>query len=435
MGQTGHKNRRGQGPWLATLCVPVLIIAALSQPALAAPGSLDTSFDTDGIVITPFNSFYNSSVSSVVTQSNGKIVAAGSTETANGDAFALARYMPNGALDTSFDYNGKVNTLIGYPYSGARAVAIQSNGRIVAAGFAVIGSHTEFALARYMPNGELDTNFHGDGKVTTPFGSGARASSIAIQPNGKIVVAGEALIGGSYDFALARYKVNGNLDSSFSGGKVNTPFGTHDAHAYSVAIQSDGKIVAAGDMFNGTYERFALARYKSHGAPDNTFSGGKVMTSFGPRNASAASVAVQPNGKIVAAGRALNGSNNDLFAIARYKSHGAPDNTFSGGKVTTSINSYSDVTATAVAIQSNGRIVAAGQAFNGTHSEVAITRYKVNGILDGTFGTGGKVTTSINNQDASAKSVTLQSNDGKIVAAGQVYSGNNYEFVLTRYDV
>jgi uncharacterized delta-60 repeat protein len=128
--------------------------------------------------------------------------------------------------------------------------------------------------------GDLDITFDGDGKVTTDFGSNLydRANSIAIQSDGKIVVAGESSNGSNPDFALARYNSDGSLDTAFDGdGKVTTAVGSFDDYANSVAIQSDGKIVVAGSSYNGSNTHFALSRYNSDGSLDTTFDGdGKV---------------------------------------------------------------------------------------------------------------------------------------------------------------
>jgi len=204
---------------------------------------------------------------SVALQPDGKIVVAGY---AGGD-FALARYNSDGALDTSFGSGGKVTTDFGGSYHpDGFSVALQPDGKIVVAGYA----GGDFALARYNSDGALDTSFGSGGKVTTDFGGSDAGYSVALQPDGKIVVAGYA----GLDFALARYNSDGALDTSFgTGGKVTTDFSGGRDVGYSVALQPDGKIVVAG--YAGV--DFALARYNSDGALDTSFgSGGKVTTDF-----------------------------------------------------------------------------------------------------------------------------------------------------------
>jgi uncharacterized delta-60 repeat protein len=363
---------------------------------------LDASFDSDGIVTTDFGG--TDQIWSVAIQSDGKIVVAGQSDS----EFGLARYTTAGALDTTFGSGGIVTTII----SGTDrvlSVVIQSDGKIIAAGY----SNNNFALARYTTAGALDTTFDSDGIVTTDFGSTDQIWSVAIQSDGMIIAVGSS----NDNFALARYTTTGALDTTFdTDGKVTTDFGSTD-RAHSVAIQSDGMIVAVGDSYSGTDYDFALARYTTAGALDTTFdTDGKVTTDFGSTD-QIWSVAIQTDGKIVAVGK----SDTD-FALARYTTAGALDTTFdTDGKVTTDFGSTD--WAHSVAIQSDGKIIAAGYSNN----NFALARYTTAGALDTTFDTDGKVTTDFGSTDR-AHSVAIQS-DGKIVAAG--FSNNN--FALIRY--
>ena len=284
---------------------------------------------------------------------------------ANAD-FALARYNPNGSLDTSFSGDGKQTTDFGDPHYGtdfgAYDVALQPDGNIVAVGRSGNG---DFALARYdATDGSLDTSFSGDGKETTDLGGWEHGRAVAIQ-NGKIVVAGTSLHGADGNFALARYNPDGSLDTSFSGDGIQTSdFGVrHDAHA--VAIQADGKIVVAGvsDSDDGN---FALARYNDDGTLDPSFSGdGWQTTDFGGRDYGH-SMALGADGRIVVAGESAVD-----FALARYNPDGTLDTSFSGdGKTTTDFGGLDR--AFDLALQPDGKIVAAG-THNGTF---ALARYE-----------------------------------------------------------
>jgi uncharacterized delta-60 repeat protein len=211
-------------------------------------------------------------------------------------------------------------------------VAIQSDGKIVADGFAVSGGADVFALVRYDTLGHLDTGFgpSHDGTVTTPVGDGSSSAANAIALDGsQILAVGGAFTGANDDFAAARYNADGSLDTAFgSGGKVDTPFAGVDAEATAVAIQSDGKVVLVGRSggFLGLppySAQFALARYSATGTLDTTFgSGGQVQTSLGDgSDAEARAAAIQSDGKIVAAGFAKQSSPDgvtDNFAVARY---------------------------------------------------------------------------------------------------------------------
>jgi uncharacterized delta-60 repeat protein len=287
-------------------------------------GSLDASFSGDGKLTTDFTR-HEDFAFAIVIQADGKIVVTGDAGVGGrSETFALARYKPNGSLDATFGGDGKVTTdFTAYPDDG-NALAITTNGKIVVAGGAGFGDPNEkFALARYNPNGSLDVTFGGDGKVTTNFSMHPDvAFALALQTDGRIVVAGGSSLGTRFnpEFALARYKPDGSLDTSFGGdGRVITDFTPYDDGAYGMAIQADGRIVTAGLSGNdGANPKFALARYRSGGALDTSFGGdGKVTTDFTAEFDSAFSVGIQANGKIVAAG--LSGGSKPQFALARYR--------------------------------------------------------------------------------------------------------------------
>jgi uncharacterized delta-60 repeat protein len=222
------------------------------------PAELDPTFGGTGKVTTDFAGSDDSAYS-VTLQADGKIVAAGSSAPVSD--FAVVRYNTDGSLDTSFGGTGKVRTDV-ISYDVATSVAIQTDGKIVVAGYAS-GSNYDFALVRYHTDGSLDTSFGGMGKVTTDFGSDDFASSVAIQADGKIVATGSSGGLSNNDFALVRYNSDGSLDASFGGtGKITTDFGSRaEDQARSVTIQADGKIVAAGYSGHTATHDFALVRY------------------------------------------------------------------------------------------------------------------------------------------------------------------------------
>jgi uncharacterized delta-60 repeat protein len=288
-------------------------------------------------------------------------------------------------------------------------------------------------------SGSLDTGFGKSGIVTTSIGSGDDAAhALGIQSDGKIVVAGNSSNSNSSknDFALARYNTDGSLDTGFgTGGIITTSIGSINDAASALGIQSDGKIVAAGSSYNGSKYDFALARYNANGTLDTGFgTGGIVTTSIGSNN-DYANALIQSDGRIVVAGRSFNSSSNKYdFALVRYNANGTLDTTFgTGGIVTTSIGSGSIYDyAYALGIQPVGKIVVAGYSYNGSKYNFALVRYNANGTLDTTFGTGGIVTTSIGSSDDAAHALGIQS-DGKIVVAGSSY-GSKYNFALVRYN-
>ncbi len=332
-------------------------------------GTLDPTFGGDGKVTTDFGGV-NDWASALALQPDGKIVVAGRSDARGNEGLALVRYLPDGTLDATFGSNGTLLT----DFESATALALQPDGKIV-----VAGASGDFALARYLPNGTLDTTFGSNGMVLTDFGGGSNdhGGALALQSDGKIVVAGYSDASGSTAFALARYLPNGTLDATFSGdGKVLTNFGSgSEAFAFDLALQSDGKIVVSG-VSTASGADFALARYLPNGTLDATFGGdGKVTTDFGG-NAAAHVLALQPNGKIVVAGFSGAGDTPD-FALARYLPNGTLDATFGGdGKVTTDFGRYEN--ATAIAIQPrDGRLVVAGDSSDdeGFGHTFALARY------------------------------------------------------------
>ena len=361
-------------------------------------------------------------------------MAGGSSISESGGLFALARYRPNGTLDTTFGGDGRVTTDVGGGI--AHAVALQPDGKIVVAGSSTGPFNGgDFALARYLPSGTLDTTFGGTGLVTTDFGGFADiAIAVMLQPDGKIVVAGRATsnpVTGHTDFALARYLPNGTLDTTFGGdGRVTTAFEDHST-AVAVALQLDGKIVAIGEANNlSTGNRdFALARYHPNGTLDTTFGGdGRVTTAF-ERDAAAADLALQPDGKIVLAGGV--GFPPDI-ALARYLPNGTLDTTFGGdGRVISNVGDAAF--ASAVALQSDGKIVVAGQASSNDVVGFGLARYHPSGTLDTTFGGDGLVITDIGVGGSRASALAIQPHDGRLVAAGLAILDNNLDFALARY--
>ena len=409
-----------------------LVVGSL---AAAFPGAPDATFGSGfGTVITPIGSGTDVAYS-LALQPDGMIVVAGACSNGTDYDFCLARYLANGALDTNFNGTGKVITAIGNGNDGAYSIALRPDGRIVVAGSCLNGTTYDFCLARYLASGALDLSFNGTGKVMTAIGSGNDAAySVALQPDGKIVVAGRCSNGTNTDFCLARYLASGALDLSFnSTGTVITMIGSGGDVARGVALQPDGKIVVAGYCVSGTNYDFCLARYLASGTLDLSFNGsGTVMTAIGVGDDYAISLALQPDGKIIVAGVCSNGANSD-FCLARYLANGTFDTSFnSTGKVITPIGSSDDY-GYSVALQPDGKIVVAGYCSNGANLDFCLARYLANGTLDTSFGSTGKVITAIGSSTDVANSAALQP-DGKIVVAGYCSNGSNDDFCVARYD-
>ena len=270
---------------LLVLAFTALIV--LPRPVHASDGDLDTSFGIGGRV-----SSRSESANATAIQPDGKIVVAGSVlSTSPGAAdFALVRYNSNGSLDTTFGIRGRVTTDFSGRGDGALALAIQSDGRIVAAGSTRNLYDNDFALARYNRTGSLDTTFGTAGKITTDLsGSGDSIYAIAIQADGKVVATGEMRATPGPDLSpygvIVRYNSDGSVDTGFGiDGRVTTDLPNGSTSAHAVAIQADGKIIAAGTFASSNRQsdyRGLLIRYNTDGSLDKTFGDrGKSQPTF-----------------------------------------------------------------------------------------------------------------------------------------------------------
>lgn len=414
------------------------LVFLVARPCVAAPGDLDPTFNGTGTVTNAVGPADDMSFG-IAVQPDGKILMTGySTRSADiGSIYdvALVRYNADGSLDTNFNGTGKIITVIGIGRSMGNGVAVQADGKILVGGRASDGTN-HFAMARYNTNGVLDATFgtNGNGKVITHVGAVEDyGESVAVQADGKILVAGFAKNVADYDFAVVRYLTNGVLDTSFSAdGMVTTAF-SGDDRATSVALQSDGKVVVAGYAGSGGYD-FAVARYTTAGALDPAFGGGfgKVSTPVGTSTDYGQAVAVQSDGKILVAGTTYTGTNDDV-AVVRYTTAGALDATFgTGGKVVTPVGAGND-SGESIALQPDGKFVVAGSATVGSTICFALVRYATNGVLDTTFGTGGKVTTPFGTRHGTGAGVAVQA-DGKILVGGACTDFASGDFALARYD-
>jgi uncharacterized delta-60 repeat protein len=375
---------------VAALSFALALLAAFLTPTLAQaakPGDLDRSVGDDGWVSPRIVA--HEYADAVAIDFHKRIVAAGAA--ADNSLFGVARYRRSGRLDHSFSGNGKLTTEFpgsGIVFQWASSVAVDSRGRIVAAGGkctyddypqeggTIIGCETP--IARYMPDGSPDTSFSGDGTVATDFGGTSRANSVAIDSQDRIVVAGEGIV--------ARYRQNGTLDPSFGTGGIATL--PTPAYLNSVAIDSQGRIVALGDRPAGDGYRFVVMRFLSDGRPDPSFgNGGKLVR---PEEGLAYALAIDSKDQIMAAGGTLSqaGEPGD-FRLAFYKEDGTRVRRWDGtGEVTTSFHDRHSAHVLSVGFDSRGRIVAIGAMGHA----YALARYRRDGSLDRSFSGNGKAT-------------------------------------------
>lgn len=376
----------------------------------------------------------------VAIQSDGKIIVAGTSINDLDNDFAVVRYNSDGSLDTTFSEDGMVVTDFGSKHDYGIAVALQSDNKIVVAGTSKNDLDIDFAVARYNSDGSLDASFDEDGRVTTDFGGNDdRGNAVVIQSDGKIVVAGYSYNPSGGDFAVARYNADGSLDTSFGvDGMVSTDISIDDK-GRAVALQPDGKIVVAGDIDSYFYADFAIIRYNSDGSLDTSFDeDGKETTDFGTYKSyvSGNYIAIQSDGKIIVPGTSGVGfipyppfyylDNAFDFLVARYNNDGSLDTSFNeNGMVTTDLRSGNDY-GHAATIQADGKIVMAGRI----DGDFAVVRYNDDGSLDTSFDEDGKVTTDFGGNREGGNAVAIQE-DGKIVVAG--YS--DLSFAVARYNI
>ena len=430
-----------------------LLAMLVSLPiAWAADGDLDSSFGNGGQVMTDINKSTDIA-DAVAIQSDGKLVVVGQTYKNNdytGEDFVVTRYNSNGTLDTTFGRGGKVRTDFPGLAAVPSSVVIQPDGKIVVAGgaFPLFTFLGDFKVVRYLPNGKLDRSFGEEGIVTSSFpGQGSYAFAVALQSDGKIIAAGTDFVdfssedNSNTDFAIARYNTDGSPDPTFGGGtgQLTTDFDGFNDDAFSILIQADGRLVAVGSAKNPTnFYDFAATRYLADGTLDTTFGdAGKVRTDFGDHGFDQARSAVLlPDGRIVAAGFAItqNGA-FQKFAVARYTANGTLDTTFSGDGLTQIDFGSCCQSANKLLLQNDGKIITVGYAnTESSDSDFLLARLTSNGALDQSFGVGGKVRTSFGDLNGGANGGALQS-DGKIVAVGfqATFSNQWSKIALARY--
>jgi uncharacterized delta-60 repeat protein len=397
----------------AVRVVPGPIGGPTAPSTKKSSGDLDVSFAGTGA----FWTLLGEEGTAVAVDAGGGIVVAAHSAVR---AFAILRYNSDGTLDTTFGSNGVVA-----PFDGlggqVRAMVIQPDGRIVAGGFAGGG----FALARLLPDGSYDASFGSGGQVLSDVFPGASelALAMALQADGRIVLAGQADGGAGIAVTLARYNSDGSLDATFGAGGVAVS-GIPGA-ANAVAVQPDGRIVVAGLSF-------LVTRFDADGTLDAGFgSGGSVAVPFGPVGSSEAfAILVQPDGRIVAAGATYDAIGESGFALARLDPDGTLDKGFGhGGMVTTDFyGGPAGARALILQLQSDGRLVAAGEGLasrqSSTSLDFALARYETTGALDRSFGKSGRATADIGGSYPDMARALAAQPDGRLVAAGTIHITN-----------
>ncbi|MGI8714933.1 MAG: hypothetical protein ACR2NR_17490 [Solirubrobacteraceae bacterium] len=430
---------------LAVLAIP---------PALAqtpAPGSAVTSFGASGIASAgPGVRLFGTAV-----QTDGKALAVGESGLPSALDLVLVRFTANGVLDPKFGSGGVVHgpAIAGLLGTGSlgRAVAIQPDGKIVVVGTSTVpdgSATTGILIERFNSNGAVDTTFGTGGAVTALAHSLADGYAVAVQPNGQIIATGSANAAGSGGVtprvAVVRLNANGSLDPSFgSGGASVLDFGSFST-ALTVALQSDGKIVIGGSQSPGLQVQNALiARLTPSGAPDPSFGSGGAYAhqyAIGAASSTFDALAIQSNGSIVAAGSATQGNTGANAIVARFTTAGTPDGSFGGGVVAQPSASGTVIGGTipgvtGVGLAHNGDIIAGGSVAQAGFSHIAVWAFKPTGALDTGFGTAGTVATSLGATTSGTGNALAIGPAGQVVVAGDAKAITGvYSGVETAYN-
>lgn len=410
----------------------ITVCLSVAGNCTAQDGTLDVSFGSGGIVqtVSTHEAF------GMTIQPDNKIIVAGSIYMGSGnDDIAIVRYNSNGSLDNSFGSNGIINVDFNGKNDAASSIVLQSDGKIIVVGSAQNSSNnnSDIAVIRLNSNGTLDNSFAINGKYQLDVDgfAGDKAVDVRLQSDGKIVLAAMAGTDMFAKIAVLRLNTNGSLDNTFDGDGILKAFSFGSftlSYPLSLALQSDGKILIAGSKNNN----FAVARLNTDGSLDNTYGTSGIFS--GTDMSSASRIYLQSDGKLLAT---YSHASQTSIIVIRLNSNGTMDTGFgTSGKVSTALGTPSTYDfALDLAIQPNGKIIVAGSSYStSTISDFVVARYNSNGTIDNTFGatSNGTVITSVATTDEDrGKAVKLQS-DGKIVVAGSKCTGS-CDFVLLRY--
>jgi uncharacterized delta-60 repeat protein len=409
----------------------VVLPGALSA---RADGMLDPSFGSGGLVTTAFppppSPFWASEgVAELVVLPDGRVVAAGrASSEPTTPGLGVARYLASGALDTTFSGDGlvRIDCASFGPGNGAAAVLLQPDGRVIVVGTCPVGL---FTVSRFDVDGALDASFGAGGQVSTPFPGFSSAVAGLLQPDGRIVAVGSGTpaAGGPAAPMAARYNPDGTLDSSFgTAGQVTVPL-AQDFVTGGAALQPDGKLVIAGTYGSAGSSDFALLRLLSNGAPDPSFDGDGLATASFAGTDVGRSVVALPDGRHVVAG-----SHDDDFALVRFLPGGSLDTTFgTGGLATGSFGA--PVTPDEAIGLPNGKLMIVGSTNDtGPARDILLVRLLEEGALDTSFGSAGFLRTDIGGTVDSGQAIAVAGTD-LVLAAGSACQSVDCDFALARY--
>ncbi|MXN93297.1 T9SS type A sorting domain-containing protein [Flavobacterium sp. Sd200] len=410
--------------------------------ACLRPGGLDSSFNITGKVTTAIGSTDDRAYA-ISFQTDRKIVVAGYTTTASGKDFALVRYLEDGSPDTTFGTNGIVITDFYGGEDQANAIIVLPSGKILAGGFATNNGQKDFAVVRYNANGTLDTTFNSTGKLTTHYYGDDRINAMVRDAATEAIYAvgstGNAQ--GNLDIAVLKYNNNG-LNTSFdTDGIVTTAIGNGDDEANAVFFKNSSLFVA-GYTFNGTFKKAVSAKYSAtNGSLITSFgTNGTIVQSVGVGDDVATGIAVMSTNEVCVAGTGYNGCDNDAF-ITFYQSNGTIMSEFgyNGLWLTDFDNSEYNISYD-TKVGPDNKIIQVGTSNTNENAtaiyteDLAIVRWNADGSPDTSFNGCGRLTKHTNGSDDTYYTVALQP-DGKILAAGAIGSNpGTTRFIVDRYN-
>ena len=419
-------------------------------------GSLDPTLNNSGIVVHDNAAGGNDwdEGYSITTDSNGKILVTGGSYNGSDSDMVIWRYNADGTLDTTFDSNGVVvsdNAAGGNGWDEGVSITTDANGKILVTGYSDNGSgNADMVIWRYNANGTPDTTFDSNGIVVSNNAAGGNGNDdgnfITTDANGKILVTGYSYNGSNYDMVIWRYNANGAPDTTFDSNGIvvsNSAAGGNGKDiGRSITTDATGKILVTGFSYNssGNYD-MVIWRYNADGTPDTTFDSNGIVVS---NNAAGGndwdegySITTDANGKILVTGNSYNGTNYDMV-IWRYNANGAPDTTFDSNGIVVS-NSAAGGNGRdegySITTDSNGKVLVTGNSNNGSNYDMVIWRYNANGAPDTTFDTDGIVVSNSaaggNSHDIGRSIITDA--DGKVLVTGSSLNGTDYDMVIWRY--
>ena len=395
-------------------------------------GTLDTTFNDNGTVQLALSE-RGDGIYAIAAQLDGKIVVGGYAHNGTDNDFALARFQADGSLDASFGMGGIQTTNLGEGRDLLTGLLLQADGKVVASGWTQQAQGSDFAVVRYLANGQLDTSFGKEGGIITDILAEDRATALALQIDGKILVGGYTANGSNYDFAVVRYLPNGSLDTDFGeAGIVTTDIDNKDDKANALLLQSDGKILLGGSTEKETGSDFILVRYKADGTLDASFGREGVVTiAIHAGTDVIYDMALQQDQKIVVVGTSFIGT-TPAYALARVHPSGQLDPSFNFDGIVVEKIGLAGGAGRSLVIQSDGKMVVAGSAFNSDKKDFALARFEPDGFLDDRFGNNGQAIISLSPYNNEIFALQQQP-DNKLIVAGRVSNGDNNDFAMARY--